>query len=108
MPLSNLVPDDAMELSFIATGGNTTQYLSVSGSNVKSSAISTPVVRIYSTIDCYMRQGADPTATVPTGGVGDDFIPAATLLRVGVSPGNKLGFITTGSTGTVVVTAERY
>ncbi|MEF3075160.1 hypothetical protein V2P20_08995 [Methylobacter sp. Wu1] len=84
----------------ILTGGQT-NAVSISTTSAQSSAINVEKVVIYSTVFCFVRQGANPTAL--SNGT-DQPVPAETYLRVTLTPGNKLAFITASGTGTVYIT----
>jgi hypothetical protein len=84
----------------ILTGGQT-NAVSISTTSAQSSAIDAEKVVIYSTVFCFVRQGANPTAL--SNGT-DQPVPAENYLRVTLTPGNKLAFITASGTGTVYIT----
>jgi hypothetical protein len=89
-----------LQESISALKGGTCQAVSISGTSAQSAAINSGRVVIYSNVDCWMRQGSNPTAL--SNGT-DQFIPANTLLRiVDIESGNKLAFIA-GSAGTVYI-----
>jgi hypothetical protein len=89
------------EQSIEANTGGTSQVVSISTTSAQSTAITTNTALVYSTVDCFMRQGANPTAL--SNGT-DQIIPATTLLRVSLTEGNKLAFITASGSGTVYIT----
>lgn len=83
--------------------GGTSQALAISSTSAQSTAITTGFCRIYATVDCFARQGSNPTA-VSDG--TDTFIPAGIWTRVNLGRGNKLAFKTTSLSGTVYITPE--
>lgn len=89
--------------SFAATEGGKSQTVSASGTSAQSTAFNGPTkVRIYSTVDVFFRRGSNPTAVTT-----DAIIPAYSMFRLtGIKDGDKLAFITSGSTGTVYITSE--
>lgn len=88
--------------SIPALSGGQSQSVSISSTSAQSAAITAGFATVYSTVDCFFRQGSNPTAL--SNGT-DDFIPAGNKLRIsGITSGNKLAFITSGSSGTVYVT----
>lgn len=87
----------------IAGTGGGSQALSISTTSAQSAAITTGSVNIYSTVDCFVRQGTSPTAT--SDGT-DQFIPGGLLIRIsGIKSGSKLAFKAL-QTGTVYITPE--
>lgn len=90
-----------IELSTVVGTGGTSQAVSISGTSAQSTAIPGNMALVYSTADCFMRCGSNPTAL--SDGT-DQFVPASTLLRVQLQGGGKLAFKTTGATGTVYIT----
>jgi len=83
----------------IAIGG-TCQAVSISGTSAQSAAITAGVVHITPTVDCFVREAANPTA-VSDG--TDEFLLAAATQAKTVQYGNKLAFKTTGAAGTVYI-----
>lgn len=81
--------------------GEGQQSVSVSTSSAATTdLIASTDPLIYSTVECFAVAGASPTATVAVGTP----IPAGVLVRLaGVSPGDRLAFITASGTGTVYV-----
>ena len=84
----------------ILTGGQT-NAVAISTTSAQSAAITEEKVLVYSTVFCFARQGTNPTAL--SNGT-DQPIPAETLIRVPVTSGNKLAFITATGSGTVYIT----
>lgn len=97
----------SFEISIVPNTGGRSETVAISTTSAQSSALFTDVagyVNIFSTIDCFMRMGTNPTA-LNTG--VDQFIPGNNLLRVGPIPPNYvLAFITAAGTGTVYITEE--
>ena len=83
--------------SRIATGG-VCQKIAISGTSAQSTAIAGHLVHITPTVDCYVREAANPTALAT--GV-DHFLVANATQSFTVTHGNKLAFITEGAAGTV-------
>jgi hypothetical protein len=89
------------EHSLTIGAGGTSQALSISTTSAQSSAIAGGSALIYSTVDCFTRADANPTAL--SNGT-DLFIPAGVVFRADFAPGSKLAFITASGTGTVYIT----
>lgn len=98
---------NSLELSLVPNEGSRSETVAISTTSAQSTALystSPGYVNIFSTVDCFMRMGTNPTA-LNTG--VDQFIPGNNLLRVGPIPsGYKLAFITAAGTGTVYITEE--
>lgn len=88
-------------INLTATSGATSQALAIGTASAASVAFKDEYVYIYSTINCFMRQGTAPVAAADT----DQFIPATTLVRVRLGKGAtaKLAFIAAAG-GTVYLT----
>lgn len=85
-----------------STAGGQSETVSISGTSAQSSAIGAGSCTIYSTVDCYYREGSNPTALADG---TDDFIPGGNKIRItGILSTNKLAFITGGASGTVYIT----
>lgn len=92
---------DMLQVSLVADEGGKSQALSISGTSAKSTAINAPYAVITVTTACFMRQGADPTATSD----GTDlYLVPDTTYRVNLTQGNKLAFKTSGASGTAYIT----
>lgn len=91
------------ETSLIASSGGRSQAVAIGATSAASTAVSAHEVTICATADCFMRQGIAPVALANG---TDQFVPSGTLLRVEVTSGNKLAFITSGATGTVYITPD--
>lgn len=94
------------EISFVATLGGTGQKVAFSTSSAASTALGTGQsgsmnVLVCVDTDCFMRQGASPTAVADT----DLRIPAGQSFRVNVQCGNKLAFVG-ASAGNAYITPE--
>src|SRR4051812_37841083 len=102
---------DVREVSIKLDGGGNGQKVAVTGASAQSTALSlkpTPVsgtdardsVLIYATIDCFVRNGANPTAVVDT----DIPLIGGNMVRLsGIKDGEKLAFISSGAVGSVWV-----
>lgn len=89
------------EESVVALKGGTCAAVAISTTSAKSAAILTGRVVLFSSAECFFRQGADPTAL--SDGT-DQILPASTMLRVvDIETGNKLAFKTASGTGTVYI-----
>lgn len=103
---------DVREVSVKLDGGGNGAKVAISGTSAQSAAISlksTPVsggadardsVLIYATIDCFVRNGTNPTAVVDT----DIPLIGGNMVRLsGIKDGEKLAFISSGAVGSVWV-----
>lgn len=89
------------EESMKVLNGGESVAISISTTSAQSAAILTTSVVVYSTVECWLRQGSNPTA-VSDG--TDQYLPAETQMRlVDITPGNKLAF-KAGASGTVYLT----
>jgi hypothetical protein len=85
----------------IFTGGYS-EKIAVSGTSAQSAVLTNDRVNIYADVDCYIRQGANPTALANG---TDQIIPAGIMLRgYDIMPGNKLAFIAVSTSGNVYLT----
>lgn len=83
--------------------GGESQSVSISTTSAQSTAITTNRVVVYATVECWFRQGSNPTA-LSTG--VDQYLPAGVQMRlVDIKPGNKLAF-KAASSGTVYITPD--
>lgn len=90
-----------LEESVVALTGGTCESVAVSTTSAQSSAIKSGRVVLYSSVECFFRQGSNPTALAT--GV-DQILPASTMLRVvDIETGSKLAFKTASGTGTVYI-----
>ena len=85
------------QASRIATGG-TCQQIAISGTSAQSAAIDAHIVHVTPTVDCYVREGASPTALANG---TDHFLVANATQAFTITHDNKLAFITSGAAGTV-------
>lgn len=93
--------DYVFEESVVALKGGTCEAVAVSTTSAESAAITSGRVVLYSSVECFFRQGSNPTALAT--GV-DQILPASTMLRVvDIESGNKLAFKTASGTGTVYI-----
>jgi hypothetical protein len=85
--------------------GGQSQQVAITGASAASTAITgSKTVYLCSTVDCFVRQGVTPVALI--GGV-DQFLPSYTPFRyAGLTPGNKIAVIGTGTNGTLYITPE--
>ena len=93
----------SQESATIYSGGQS-QSVAVTTSSAQSTAISnSKTVVLCSTVDCFIRQGSNPTAL--SNGT-DQFLPSYVPMRfAGLTSGNKLAVIGTGA-GTLYITPE--
>ena len=89
------------EASMTLPSAATSQKLPISTASAQSSAITTRTVLATTDVDCFARQGANPTA-VNDG--TDQILLAGNSYRLLVTPGNKIAFITLAGTGNVYIT----
>ena len=93
--------EHVLEESVIALKGGTCAAVAVSTASAQSAAITSGRVVLYSSVECFFRQGSNPTAL--SDGT-DQILPASTMLRVvDIESGNKLAFKTASGTGTVYI-----
>lgn len=89
------------EQKLVARSGGESQAVAISATSAQSSAIASGAVDVYATVECFFRQGPNPTAL--SDGT-DQFLPATKLTRVLLEKGNKLAFKTTAAAGTAYLT----
>ena len=89
------------EISLIIDTGGRSSAISISTTSAQSAASEIGEAIFYSTVDCFVRSGANPTAL--SDGT-DMFVVAGNQYRVKLSPGHKLAFKTASGTGTVYFT----
>jgi hypothetical protein len=92
------------DITLCAHTGGRSQVVAISTVNARSSAMAADTCVLYSTVECFVRQGASNPTAVANG--TDLHIPANTLLRLSIIPGYQLAFITASGTGTVYLTPE--
>lgn len=93
--------EENREISLIANAGNTSQAVSMSTTSAQSAAMPGNSALVSPSVDCFMRQGDDPTALAT--GV-DQFLFGGFAYRVKTNPGQKLAFKLASGTGTVYIT----
>lgn len=106
MLTSSLISGRVFVVSLNVLSGGQSTAVAISGTSAQSAAFSfgekTGEVVVTPTVDCFVRQGANPTALANG---TDQFLIGGNMYRLeGVEPGNKLAFITSGGTGTVYIT----
>jgi hypothetical protein len=89
------------ELNLVARSGGASETVAISSTSAQSSAIASGAVDVYATVECFFRQGPDPTAL--SDGT-DQFLPATKLTRIVLEKGNKLAFKTTAASGSAYLT----
>lgn len=88
---------DANSYAIQALRPSSTEALAVSGSATSATAVSSNIVRLYSTVDCFFEvTGTATTSSTP--------LPAGAVEFVRVESTDVLSIITNGSTGTFYVT----
>ena len=101
--MSKKAPDTSfLQLpSFDAIYPGTSQKITTSGSSQQSSAFSsnTTIVRLFSTQDCYVAFGTNPTATSSS-----MFLPAGIVEYFGVTESSKLAVLQVTSSGILYIT----
>lgn len=102
-PLSTDSPPGLFqEHSIAALTGGQSASVAISSTSAQSAAITTGGALVTPTVDCFMRQGVNPTAL--SNGT-DQLLLANNTYRVGyIENDNKLAFITTAATGSVYIT----
>lgn len=93
-------------VSVNTTAGGESKKFSLSSTSAQSQAITSTSALVTPSVDCYFREGVNPTALAPVldGALGDNLLFGGNQYRIsGITSGNKLAFITTGATGTVEV-----
>ena len=88
--------------SLSALTGGQSSAVSISGTSAQSAAITTGIAVVTPTVDCFFRQGSNPTAL--SNGTDQLLLGGNTYRISGITSGNELAFITTGATGTVYIT----
>jgi len=102
---------DAREVTLnVDTGGNS-QVVAISGTSAQSAVLTSPDTNLNKstldvvctpTVDCFVRQGSNPTALAT--GVDIFLVGGNTYRLSGILSGNKLAFKTGGATGNVYIT----
>lgn len=92
---------DTQEISFALGDPGLSQALAISSTSAQSAVINADSVIVTPTVDCFVRQGSNPTATSD----GTDlFLLALNTYRLGIPKGVKLAFKTTAASGTAYIT----
>jgi len=79
---------------------STTQTISVTGTSAATSnAVSSDIIRVISTTDCFITFGTSPTATT-----SHTFLVAYVAEYFRITPGEKVAAIRSAANGTVYVT----
>lgn len=85
------------------TSGGTSQKLTLVANTASPSAVINATHCVfYSTVDCFIRQGASGATTAVADGT-DQFIPGGVQVRLDMTSGNVLSVIS-ASSGTVYIT----
>lgn len=103
---------DIREVTMKALTGGQSSVVSISGASAQSAAFAQPAVpapqtgdldaTITPTVDCFVRQGTNPTALAD--GTDQILLGGNTYRLSGILVGNKLAFITSGAAGSVYIT----
>jgi hypothetical protein len=88
------------EVSVFIGAGGASQSVSISATSAQSAVIDADNATVYSTVDCFVRAGANPTALANG---TDQFIPGGSLFRIRFASGQKLAFIA-AEAGNVYIT----
>lgn len=77
-----------------------TQVVAIGSGSVQSTSVSktTTIVRLFSTVDCFLTFGANPTATN-----SGYFLPGGIIDFVGVDGGSKIAAIQSSTTGNLYI-----
>ena len=81
----------------------TSARVTISGTSAQSSAVTTGLVRVAVTTDCYVAAGSNPTATNT-----NMYLPAGSVEYFAMNDGDKLAFlqVTAGGFASVTQAAE--
>jgi hypothetical protein len=92
---------DVRDISIKIDSGGASEDLAISGVSAQSAAITAGEALVTPTVDCFVRQGSNPTALADG---TDIFLLANVSVRLsGILNGYKLAFITSGAAGTVYI-----
>lgn len=82
-----------------ALGLGAVQNVAIGASSAQSTAVSssTKIVRLVATVDCWIVEGANPTASSTTGA----YLPAGAPEYIRINPGDKVAVIQASSSGTL-------
>ena len=102
--MSRLVSDNAAPYgggAFQAIVPGTSQTVAYTGTAAQSSAfqLTTTLIRVIASTDCYLRFGSNPTATT-----SDMLLLANIPEYFGVTPGEKVSAIRSTASGTLYIT----
>lgn len=92
---------ETQEISFSLGDPGLSQALAISSTSAQSAVINATSVVVTPTIDCFVRQGSNPTAVADG---TDMFLLGSSAYRLALPRGNKLAFKTTSASGTVYIT----
>ena len=92
----------SQESAHIYTGGQSQKVVVSTGSAQSTVINNSKTIYLCATVDCFIRQGANPTAVADS----DQFLPAYSPMRyAGFVSGNKIAVIGTGA-GALYITPE--
>ena len=99
LPISTAGAEHVLAASIIALTGGQSASVAISTASAQSFAITSGSAVVTPTVDCFFRQGSNPTAL--SNGT-DQVLFANNSYRIAnITSGNKLAFITGAGTGTV-------
>jgi len=81
---------------------NNSQYVAFTATAAQSAVIRDDIVRLFTTIDCWIQIGSNPTAVKPTSPAiraSHHFLPSGILHYIKIKPGDKISAISDGSVG---------
>lgn len=102
MPSTPVKAGKKQDLIFQTLYPGNNQTVNVSSSSTQSSAFGADasIVRLFSTKDCWVRFGTNPTVTAGSNAL-DIFVPGGIIQFFGVVGSQKLAVIRTSSDGTL-------
>ena len=82
-----------------ALGIGAVQNVAIGAASVQSAAVSssTRIVRVASTVDCWIIEGASPTVSATTGA----FLPSGAPEYIRINPGDKIAVIQASGAGSL-------
>lgn len=89
-------------VSVKALAGGQSEQVGISATSAQSSAIATKNAVVTPTVDCFFRAGADPTAL--DDGTDAILLGGNSYRIAGITPGEKLAFISADGSGIVYIT----
>lgn len=89
------------EVSMQLDTGGRSQVVAITGASAQSTAITGSTIVITPTVDCFARQGLNPTA-VANG--TDSFLLAGVSRRLSIVSGNKVALIAASASGSAYIT----